>query len=92
MIRKAILISVLSIIVVALSFGTKVVNAPTVAETDAASYDEYVIIGYIIMGLLMLFISIWTYKLHIVAGIIPFVLGFAALSYGIYIAMCKGMI
>jgi len=92
MIRKAILISVLSIIVVALSFGTKVVNAPTVAETDAASYDEYVIIGYIIMGLLMLFISIWTYKLHIVAGIIPFGLGFAALSYGIYIAMCKGMI
>jgi len=92
MIRKAILISVLSIIVVALSFGAKVVNAPTVAETDAASYDEYVIIGYIIMGLLMLFISIWTYKLHIVAGIIPFGLGFAALSYGIYIAMCKGMI
>jgi len=87
--RKAVIISILSVIVVMLSVGTKVVNAPTVKETQAISYDDMVIWGYMIMGLLMVIIAFWTYKLHIVAGIIPFGLGVSALGYGIYVAYCK---
>jgi hypothetical protein len=90
--KKVILISMLSILVVALSVGTKVINAPTVAETDAASYNEMVIIGYIVMGAAMILVAFWTYRVHIVAGLIPWGLGLSVLGYGLYLAMCKGMI
>jgi hypothetical protein len=90
-VKKVILISMISLIIVALSVGTKVINAPTVAETDAASYDEMVITGYIIMGVLMILVAFWTYRIHIVAGIIPWGLGLSALGYGLYLAYCKGM-
>lgn len=82
----------LSILVVALSVGTKVVNAPTVAETDAASYNETVIVGYIVMGIAMIIVAFWTYRIHIVAGMIPWGLGLSVLGYGLYLAVCKGMI
>lgn len=92
MIKKVILISMLSLLVVALSVGTKVINAPTVAETDAASYNELVIVGYVVMGLAMIVVAFWTYRVHIVAGIIPWGLGLSVLGYGLYLMYCKGMI
>jgi hypothetical protein len=90
--KKIILISMLSILVVALSVGTKVINAPTVAETNAASYNEMVIIGYIVMGAAMILVAFLTYRVHIVAGLIPWGLGLSVLGYGLYLAVCKGMI
>ena len=92
--KKAIIISILSIIALILLFSTKVVNIQHMESQDdpASSYSEYSAIIYVLAGLMLIFIAFWTFKIHIVAGIIPFGIGFSALVYGVYICYAKGML
>jgi len=94
LIRKAIVISIISIIVVLLLFGTKVLNIQNMEEMgrDASSYHDISAYIYTICGLLMILVAFWTYRVHIVAGIIPFGLGAGCLFYGLYILWAKGVI
>lgn len=90
--RAAVIISILSILVVILSFSTKIINAPTVAETQAASYNDITIIAYLVMGVLMILVALISSKLHIFAAILPLGLGIAAFSYALWVAYCKGLL
>ena len=92
--KKAIIISILSVLVVLLLFATKVINIQHMEATDdnADSYSDISAYIYVFCGLILIGIAIWTYKIHIVAGIIPIGIGFGSLVYGIYILYAKGIL
>jgi len=94
MLKKAIIISSFSVLVVLLLFGTKIINIQHMEATDndADSYSDISAYIYVFCGLVLMGIAFWTYKLHIVAGIIPIGLGFGALFYGLYILYAKGIL
>ena len=92
MIKKVVLISMISIFVVIALFGTKILNIQNMEAEgrDASSYHDLSAIIYLVCGLLLCVVAFWTYKIHIVAGIIPWGLGLGALIYGLYICYAKG--
>ena len=83
-------IAFLSILAMALLGATKVLNAPHILETDGVSYSDISAYIYVFVGALLLFITFYTYKFHIVlGGLIPFLLGVSVLSYGIFLCYVK---
>jgi len=94
MIRKAIVISMISILVVIALAGTKLLNISNMEAEgrDASSYHDLSAVIYVVCGLLLCLIAFWTYKIHIVAGIIPWGIGLGCLGYGLYICYAKGFI
>jgi len=94
MLKKAIIISILSLIVVLSLFATKVINIQHMEAEDnnADSYSDISAYIYVICGVILIGIAFWTYRIHIVAGIIPFGFGFGTLMYGLYICYAKGII
>jgi len=94
MIKKVILISIISMIAILGLLSLKIVNIQHMEATDnnAESYSDISGYGYIIFGLMVFLVAIWTYKIHIVAGAIPIFLGLSAIGYGIYILNAKGII
>jgi len=94
MIKKVIIISMISIIVVLALLGTKILNIQNMEQQgrDASSYSDISAYVYVISGILMCLVAFWTYKIHIVAGILPWGLGISVLVYGLYILWAKGLI
>jgi len=94
MLKKAVIVSVISIFVVMALFGTKVLNIQHMEENgrDASSYHDISAWIYLICGILLMAVAWWTYHVHIVAGIVPFGIGLGGLVYGIYILWAKGVI
>jgi len=94
MIKKLVFISIISLIAVMLLFGTKVINIEHMEATDddASSYSDISAYIYVVAGVMICFVAFWTYKIHIVAGIIPFGMGFGAVFYGLYILYAKGIL
>ena len=94
MIKKIIFISMISLIIVACLTATKVLNVMNIEESgrDASSYHDMSAIIYTVCGLLMCIVAFWTYRINIVAGIIPWGLGITLLGYGLYLCWVKGFI
>lgn len=88
-----IIISILSIIAILLIFGGKFVTIGYVEsnERDADSFSEMSLWMGVIAGIIMIFVAFWTFKIHIVAGIIPFGVGAATLGICAYLLWCKGL-
>ena len=74
-------------------FGTKILNIKNMEEEgrDASSYHDISAYVYVIVGILLSLVAFWTYKIHIVAGIIPWGIGLSCLVYGLYILWAKGV-
>lgn len=89
--KMAIIISVLSIIAILLMFGGKIVTIGYVEsnDRDADSFSTVSLWMGVIAGLIMIFVAFWTYRIHIVAGIIPFGVGFSVLMICVYLLWCK---
>ena len=90
---KAIIISILSIIAVLLLFGGRVVTIGHVEsnERDAHSFSSLSLWMGVFAGLLMIIVALWTYRIHIVAGIIPFGVGASVLMVCSYLLWCKSL-
>ncbi len=89
--KKVAIVTILSILVVLLSFGTKIINAPTVAETEAASYNDITIIAYVVMGVFMILLALISSRFHPVTALMPLGLGITMLGYALWVAYCKGL-
>ena len=89
--KMKIIISMLSIIAILLIFGGKFVTIGHVEsnERDADSFSTVSLWMGVIAGLIMLFVSLWTFRIHIVAGIIPFGVGASILMICAYLLWCK---
>lgn len=87
--KKLFIIGFLSLFAMALLGFTKVLNAPHIMETEGASYSDVSAVIYVVAGLMLIFIAFFTYKLHFIAGIIPFLLGVSCLLYGLFICFVK---
>ena len=89
-----ILISALSIIAVILLFAGKFVTIGHVEsnERDVDSFSTWSIAMGLVAGLIMIFVAFWTFKIHIVAGIIPFGVGFSLAGYCAYLLWCKSLV
>jgi len=93
MIKKAIIISMISIIAILLLFGARVITIGHVEthDRDVDSFSTISLVMGVIAGLMMIFVAFWTYRLHIVAGIIPFGVGISVFIYCIYMLWCKSL-
>jgi hypothetical protein len=94
MLKKVVIISMLSLFVVVALTSTKVLNVINIEESgrDASSFHDMSAIIYTISGLFLCVIAFWTYRIHIVAGIIPWGLGLTLFVYGLYLCWVKGII
>lgn len=89
----AIIISALSIIAILLMFGGKIVTIGYVEsnERDADSFSEVSLWMGVFGGVIMIFVAFWTFRIHIVAGIIPFGVGASVLMICFYLLWCKSL-
>ena len=93
LIKKIAIVSMISVLVVILLFGTKILNIQNMEAQgrDASSYHDVSAWIYTVCGILLCLVAFWTYKVHIVAGIIPWGIGLGCLFYGLYILWAKGV-
>ena len=92
--KMKIIISALSIIAILLVFGGKFVTIGYVEsnERDADSFSEISLWMGVIAGVIMILVAWWTFKIHIVAGIIPFGVGFSVLMICAYLLWCMFLV
>lgn len=86
-----IIISALSVLAVILLFGSRFVTIGYVEtnDRDADSFSSYSLAMGLLAGIIMIFVAFWTYKVHIVAGIIPFGVGASVIMVCAYLLWCK---
>lgn len=91
--RMKILISAISVLAVILLFAGRFITIGHVEsnDRDVDSFSELSLWLGVIGGVLMLFVAFWTYRIHIVAGIIPFGVGVSVLIYCVYLLWCKSI-
>jgi len=91
--KMKIIISMLSIIAILLIFGGKFVVIGYVESNnrDVDSFSEISLWMGVVAGAIMIFIAWWTFRIHIVAGIIPFGIGSSVLLVCVYILWCKSL-
>ena len=91
--KMKIIISALSIIAILLIFGGRFITIGYVEsnERDADSFSEISLWMGVVAGLIMIVVAFWTFRIHIVAGIIPFGVGFSVLMICIYLLWCKSL-
>ena len=82
----------LSLIAVLLLMGSKAFTVSYVESNnrDADSFSSTALWMGVTAGILMLGVAVWTYKVHIVAGIIPFGVGATTLGVCAYLLWCQG--
>ena len=92
--KKTIIISALSILAVLLMFGGKFVTIDYVEsnDRDADSFSEVSLWMGVFAGILMMLVAFWTFRVHIVAGIIPFGVGASVLMICGYLLWCKSLV
>jgi len=92
--KMAIIISALSILALILMFFGRVVTVTHVEsnDRDVDSFSTVALWAGVASGFLMIFVAFWTYKLHIVAGIIPFGVGAGLILYCGYLLWCKSLV
>ena len=89
-----IIIAVLSILAIVLLSVGKVATFNYVEsnDRDVHSFSTIAIYTGIIAGILMLVVAFWTFRIHIVAGIIPFGVGASLVVYCSYLLWCKSLV
>lgn len=88
-----IIISALSIIAILLLFAGKFVVIGYVESNDrnVDSYSSVSLWLGFLAGLIIIFVAFWTFRIHIVVGIIPFGIGFSVLMVCGYLLWCKSL-
>lgn len=91
--KMKIIISVLSILaIILLCFGkVATFNYVESNDRDVQSFSTVAIWTGIIAGIIMVFVAFWTFRIHIVAGIIPFGVGASLVVYCAYLLWCKSL-
>ena len=91
--KMKIIISALSIIAILLIFGGKFVTIGYVEsnDRDADSFSTISLWMGVFAGIIMIFVAFWTFRIHIVAGIIPFGVGASVLMICAYLLWCKSI-
>ena len=89
--KKAIIMSVLSVIAILLFFiGTFAkVGYVESNDRDVDSFSDMALWMGVASGVIMMFVAFWTYKIHIVAGIIPLGTGATIFFSCLYLLWCK---
>ena len=89
-----IIISALSILaIILLTFGkVATFNYVESNDRDVQSFSTVAIWTGIISGIIMVFVAFWTFRIHIVAGIIPFGVGASLVVYCVYLLWCKSLV
>ena len=92
--KMAVVISILSILAIILVFSGKFVSVSYIEsnERDVVSFSPIAIWTGVAAGLIMIFVAFWTFRIHIVAGIIPFGVGAGLLVYCSYLLWCKSLV
>jgi len=60
-------------------------------DRDVHSFSTVAMLTGIAAGVIMVFVAFWTFKIHIVAGIIPFGVGASLVVYCAYLLWCKSL-
>ena len=91
--KMKIIISILSIIAIVLLLAGRFVTISYIEtnERDVDSFSETALWLGAFAGLIMIIVAFWTFRIHIVAGIIPFGVGFSVLVYSLYLLWCKSL-
>ena len=89
-----IIISALSILaIILLTFGkVATFNYVESNDRDVQSFSTVAIWTGIISGIIMVFVAFWTFRIHIVAGIIPFGVGASLVVYCVFLLWCKSLV
>ena len=92
--KMTIIISALSILAILLMFSGKFLSVDYIESNDrnVDSFSPIAMWTGLIAGILLVIISIWTFRVHIVAGIIPFGVGVSLLLYCAYLLWCKSLV
>jgi len=85
------LIAICSILAMLAIGSTYALNVQNIEENDrnVDSYHDWSPWIYVIAGGFCFFISIYTFRLHLLAGTFSIGFGFLSLSYGIYLLSIK---
>lgn len=88
-----IIISALSVLAIILMFSGKFISVSYIEsnERDVDSFSPIAMYTGLTAGILLVIIAFWTYRIHIVAGIIPFGVGAGLLLYCGYLLWCKSL-
>lgn len=91
--KKTIIISAFSILAVLLLFGGRAITIGHVEthDRDADSFSPMALWMCLFSGFILLFVAFWTYRIHIVAGIVPFGIGASAIVYSLYLLWCQSL-
>ena len=95
MFKKIAVISCISILVILLLFGTKILNIQNMEAQgrNADSYHDLSGYIYVFCGIMLCLIAFWAYRFHFaLGGILPWGIGISSLIYGLYILNAKGVI
>ena len=94
MFKKVAVIGLITVLVILLLFGTKILNIQNMEQQgrDASSYHDISGYVYVLCGVLLCIVAFWTYHLHFtLGGILPWGIGVSSLIYGLYILNAKGV-
>lgn len=93
MIKMAIIISAISILALVLMFSGRIITVEHVEsnDRDVDSFSTVALWMAVASGCLMVIVAWWTFKLHIIAGIIPFGVGAGLIVYCGYLLWCKSL-
>ena len=85
---------VLSIIAIIALACTHILNIQNMENQDrnVDSYHDWSPYIYIFCGIIFMIVAFFTYRFHILAGVIPIGMGMLLLSYGVYIALVKNTV
>lgn len=94
MIKMTIIISALSILALVLMFSGRLITVDHVEANDrnVESFSTLALWMAVASGILMVVVAFWTFKLHIIAGIIPFGVGAGLIVYCSYLLWCKSLV
>ena len=94
MIMMSIIISALSILAILLMFSGKFISFNYIESNDrnVESFSPIAMWTGLSAGIILVFIAIWTFRIHIVAGIIPFGVGAGLLIYCAYLFWCRSLV
>jgi len=92
--KMKVIIAALSILAIVLLTYGKVATFSYVEsnDRDVHSFSTVAIYTGIIAGILMVLVAFWTFRIHIVAGIIPFGVGASLVVYCAYLLWCKSLV
>jgi len=92
--KMKVIIAALSILAIVLLTCGKIATFNYVEsnDRDVHSFSTVAMLTGITAGVIMVFVAFWTFRIHIVAGIIPFGVGASLVVYCAYLLWCKSLV